>query len=44
MSSAQPAFGGRFRQLIELGMVKVDMGLLDAPQPLGSYVQNMHIR
>jgi len=30
MSSAQPAFGGMFRQLIELGVVKIDTEPLDA--------------
>jgi hypothetical protein len=30
MSSAQPAFGGMFRQLIELGVVEVGTEPLDA--------------
>jgi hypothetical protein len=30
MSSAQPAFGGMFRQLIELGVVEVNTEPLDA--------------
>jgi len=30
MSSAQPAFGGTFRQLIELDVVKINTEPLDA--------------
>jgi hypothetical protein len=30
MSSAQPAFGGMFRQLIDLGVVEIDTEPLDA--------------
>ena len=30
MSSAQPAFGGMFRQLIELGVVEINTEPLDA--------------
>jgi ribosomal protein S27AE len=30
MSSAQPAFGAMFRELIELGVVKIDTEPLDA--------------
>ena len=30
MSPAQPAFGGMFRQLIELGVIEINTELLDA--------------